>query len=87
MRILNEKAPVVEEVEKRLRLAVCHSLEEETEGWKRSEAETRKRRKRVAWLNKLASDWEYEQRTRWKDETPALNPPKKRSLVNRKSSP
>ena len=53
---------------------------------RKSEEETPKRKKRVAWLNKLASDWEYEERTRWKDETPALNPPKKRSGVKWKTS-
>jgi len=86
MRILNEKAPVVEEVEKRLRQAVGNSLQEEMEGLMRSEEETRKMRKRVAWLNNLASDWEHEERTKWRDETPALNPLKKASGVKRKSS-
>ena len=32
----------------------------------------------MVWLNRLSSDWEYEERTRWKDETPALSTPKKR---------
>ena len=46
-------------------------------------AETRMRSKRMVWLNKLSSDREYEERTRWKDETPALSTPKKRSGVKR----
>jgi hypothetical protein len=41
-------------------------------------AETWMRSKRMVWLNRLSSDWEYEERTRWKDETPALSTPKKR---------
>ena len=60
LRILDEKAPVVEEVEKRLRMAVSNSLEEETEGLKKSEAETLVRRKRVAWLNNVVSRTEPE---------------------------
>jgi len=86
VRIFNERAPVVEEVEKRLRLAVCNSLEEKTECLKKSGAETRVRRKRMVWLDKLSSDWEYEERTRWKDENPALSTPKKRSRVKRRNS-
>jgi len=53
---------------------------------KKSGAETRVRRKRMVWLDKLSSDWEYEERTRWKDENPALSTPKKRSRVKRRNS-
>ena len=86
-RMFNEKALVVEEVKKRLKLAVLHSLEEESKGLRKSEAETKVRRKRVAWLNKLSSDWEYEELTKWKGEVPALPAPKKRSGVKRKKNP
>ena len=80
-------SPVVEIVEKQLKLAVGNSLEEELEGLRRSEEEMEKRRERVAWLKKLASDWEYEERSRWKEETPTLNPSKKRSGIKRKALP
>ena len=49
-------------------------------------AETRMRRKMIVWLHKFSSDWEYEERTRWKDENPALSTPKKGSRVKRKNS-
>ena len=80
-------SPVVEIVEKQLKLAVGNSMEEELEGLRRSEEEMEKRRERVAWLKKLASDWEYEERSRWKEETPTLNPSKKRSGIKRKALP
>ena len=85
LRVLDKRAPVVEVVEKELKMTVGNSLMEEQEGLRKSEEETERRRKRVAWLEKLASDWEYEERSRWKEETPALNPSKKRSGVKRKS--
>ena len=85
LRVLDKRAPVVEIVEKELKVTVGNSLLEELEGLRKSEEETERRRKRVAWLEKLASDWEYEERTRWKEETPTLNPSKKRSGVKRKS--
>ena len=85
LRVLDKRAPVVEMVEKELKVTVGNSLLEELEGLRKSEEETERRRKRVAWLEKLASDWEYEERTRWKEETPTLNPSKKRSGVKRKS--
>ena len=80
-------SPEVEIVEKQLKLAKGNSLEEELEGLMRSEEEMEKRRERVAWLKKLASDWEYEERSRWKEETPTLNPSKKRSGIKRKAVP
>ncbi len=86
-RILDKKAPVVETTEKRLKTAVLQSLEEESEGLRKSEAETKVRRKRVAWLNKLSSDWEYEELTKWKGEVPALPSPKKKSGIKRKMNP
>ena len=85
LRVLDKRAPVVEIVEKELKMTVGNSLLEELEGLRRSEEETEMRRKRVAWLEKLASDWEYEERSRWKEETPALSPPRKRSGIKRKS--
>ena len=84
LRVLDKRAPVVEMVEKELKVTVGNSLQEELEGLRKSEEETQRRRKRVAWLEKLASDWEYEERTRWKEVTPTLNPSKKRSGVKRK---
>jgi len=50
-------------------------------------AETWMRSKRMVWLNRLSSDWEYEERTRWKDEIPALGILKKRSGVMREKNP
>ena len=72
-------------MEKELKMTVGNSLLEELEGLRKSEEETERRRKRVAWLEKLASDWEYKERSRWKEETPTLNPSKKRSGLKRKS--
>ena len=45
------------------------------------------RRERVAWLTKLSSDWEYEERTKWKRVVPALPAPKVRSGVKQKKDP
>ena len=83
-RMFKEK---VEEVKKRLKSAVLLSLKEESESLRWSEAETNVRKKRVAWLNKLSSDWEYEERTKWKGEVPALPSPKKKSGIKRKMNP
>ena len=38
-------------------------------------------------FNKLSSDCEYEERIRWKDDTPALSTLKKRSRVKREKNP
>ena len=50
-------------------------------------AETQMRRKRMVWLNKLSSHGEYEERIRWKDDTPALSTLKKRSRMKREKNP
>ena len=84
-RIMDRKAPVVEITEKRLKLAVLQSLEEESEGLRKCEEELRVRRMRVDRLTKLSEDWEYEERTRWREEVPLPNP-KVRSGVKRKKS-
>ena len=76
-RIMDEKAPS----------AVLHSLDEESEGLRKCEEELKMRKKRVEWLTKLSSDWEYEERTKWKGEVPALPAPKVRSGVKRKKNP
>ena len=81
------ESSVVSETEKRLKSAVLHSLEEESEGLKRCEEELKVRRMRVGWLTKLSSDCEYEERTKWKGEVPALPAPKMRSGVKRKKNP
>jgi hypothetical protein len=52
---------------KRPKLAVLQSLEEESEGLRKCEEELRVRRMRVDWLTKLSEDWEYEERTRWRE--------------------
>ena len=57
-RIMDKKAPVVEITEKRLKLAVLQSLEEESEGLRKCEEELRVRRMRVDRLTKLSEDWE-----------------------------
>ena len=49
-------------------------------------ADTWMRNKRMVWLNRLSSDGEYEERTRWKDETPARSTPKKRSGVKKEKN-
>ena len=85
LRIMDKKAPVVEITEKRLKLAVLQSLEEESEGMRKCEEELRVRRRRVDRLTKLSEDWEYEERTRWREEAPLPNP-KVRSGVKRKKS-
>jgi len=85
LRIMDKKAPVVEITEKRLKLAVLQSLEEESEGMRKCEEELRVRRRRVDRLTKLSEDWEYEERTRWREEAHLPNP-KVRSGVKRKKS-
>ena len=84
-RMVDKKAPVVEVTEKRLRSAVLQSLEEESEGLRKCEEELRVRKKRVERLTKLSEDWEYEERTRWREEAP-LPSSKARSGVKRKKS-
>ena len=85
--IMDEKAPTVEDTEKRLKAAVLHSLVEEAEGLKKCEEELKVRRMRVERLTKLSADWEFEERTKWKGEVPALPTPKVRSGVKRKKNP
>ena len=85
-RIMDKKAPVVETTEKKLKAAVLQSLEEESEGLRKCEEELKMRRMRVDQLTKLSADWEYEERTRWREEVPALPTPKVRSGVKRKKS-
>ena len=85
--IMDEKAPAVEDMEKRLKAAVLHSLEEESEGLRKCEEELKVRMMSVERLNKLSADWEYEERTKWKGEVPALPTPKVRSGVKRKKNP
>ena len=85
LRIMDKKAPVVEITEKRLKVAVLQLLEEESEGMRKCEEELRVRRRRVDRLTKLSEDWEYEERTRWREEAPLPNP-KVRSGVKRKKS-
>ena len=70
-----------------MKSAVLHLLEEESEGLKKCEEELRVRKMRVGWLTKLSTDWEYEERTKWKGEVPALPTPKVRSGVKRKKNP
>jgi len=84
-RMMDEKAPVVEITEKRLRLAVLQSLEEESEGLRKCEEELKARKLRVDRLTKLSEDWEYEERTRWREEAP-LPSSKARSGVKRKKT-
>jgi len=84
---MDEKAPTVEDTEKRLKAAVLHSLVEEAEGLKKCEEELKVRRMRVERLTKLSADWEFEERTKWKGEVPALPTPKVRSGVKRKKNP
>ena len=86
-RIMDKKAPVVETTEKKLKAAVLQSLEEESEGLRKCEEELKVRRMRVDRLTKLSADWEYEERTRWREEVPALPTPKVRSGVKRKKNP
>ena len=63
------------------------SLEEESEGLRKCEEELKVRRMRVDRLTKLSTNWEYEERTKWKGEVPALPNPKVRSGVKRKKTP
>ena len=63
-RIMDKKAPVVEITEKRLKLAILQSLEEESEGLRKCKEELKARRMRVDRLTKLSEDWEYEEQTR-----------------------
>ena len=84
---MDEKAPAVDETEKRLKSAVLHSLEEESEGLRKCEEELKVKKMRVAWFTKLSTDWKYEESINWKGEVPAQPASKVRSSVKRKKNP
>ena len=81
---MDEKAPAVDETEKRLKSAVLHTLEEESEGLRKCEEELKVKKMRVAWFTKLSTDWKYEESIKWKGEVPAQPASKVRSSVKRK---
>ena len=86
LRIFNEKITVVETIEKTLTQAVVHSLSEEKTGLEKAESEVEIRRKRVEWLTGLSSNWEFEERTKWREDAPELPGWKKRGGVKRSGS-
>ena len=85
-RIFDKKIDVVEDVKNVLIQAVAYSFAEEKLGLEKVLAETEIRRKRVDWLSGLTSNWEFEERTKWREDAPALPGWKKRVGVKRSRS-
>ena len=98
MRIFDEKAPVIEQVDKALRTrpyplaqspedkAVRLSLVSEEQGREVALEQLRMRDKRISWLKELTTDWEMKERTRWRDLVPAVLKAKTRTGVKRSRS-
>ena len=72
LRIFDEKAPVVEQVDKALNEAVLLSLASEEQGREAALEQLRMRDERISWLKGLTQDWEMKERTRWRDVVPGL---------------
>ena len=70
MRIIDEKAPVVKQVDKALNGAVLLSLASEEQGREAALEQLRMRDKRISWLKVLTKDWEMKERTRWSQFSP-----------------
>ena len=68
LRIFDLKVDVIEDVEKVLNQVVAHSFAEEKVGLEKVEAEAVIRRKRVDWLSGLISNWEFKERTKWRED-------------------
>ena len=86
MRIFNEKAPVIEPVNKALNEAVILSLAVEKKGLEADMAQVRIREERINWLEGLSEDWEMKERTRWRDVVPGVPKTKIRSGTKRSRS-
>ena len=88
MRIFNEKAPMIEPVNKALNDAVILSLAAEKKGLEADMAQVRIREERINWLEGLSEDWEMKERTRWRDVVPGVPKTKtKRSQSQSKTKP
>ena len=83
MRLFNEKAPVVEPVNKALSGAVLLSLASEERGLETALEQVRKRKERINWLKGLTQDWEMKERTRWREVVPGVLAAKTRTGVKR----
>ena len=86
LRIFDEKVVEIEGVERMLNQEVAHSFAEEKVGLEKIKTEAVVRRRRVAWLTNLTSDWESEERTKWREDVPVLPGWKKHSGVKRPGS-
>ena len=86
MRIFDEKAPVVKQVDKALNGAVLLSLASEEQGREAALEQLRMRDERISWLKALTKDWEMKERTRWRDLVPAVLKAKTRTGVKRSRS-
>ena len=83
VRIFNEKAPLVEPVNKALNDAVLLSLAAEERGLEAALDQIRKREERINWLKGLTQDWEMKEKTRWREVVPGVLAVKARSGVKR----
>ena len=86
MHIFNEKASVIEPVDKALNDAVLLSLAAEEQGLEADLAQIRIREERISWLKGLSQDWEMKERTRWREVVPGVPKTKIRSGVKRSRS-
>ena len=86
LRIFDEKAPVVEQVEKALNEAVLLSLASEEQGREAALEQLRMRDERISWLKALSKDWEMKERAKWRDVVPGVLKAKARTGVKRSRS-
>ena len=86
LRIFDEKAPVVEQVEKALNEAVLLSLASEVQGREAALEQLRMRDERISWLKALSKDWEMKERAKWRDVVPGVLKAKARTGVKRSRS-
>ena len=85
-RNFDEKVTDIKYVENVLNQAVKLSFSEETSRLKMVELEAMVRRKSVTWLTGLFSDWEFEERMKWREDVLRLPGLKRRSGVKRAGS-
>ena len=67
-RMFDERLAKIEVNNSVLNQAVSSSLAEESSMLKRIELQVSIRKKRVEWLTGLSSNWEFEERTKWKED-------------------
>ena len=72
LRIFNEPAPVVNQLEKELNEGVEKVYQEEKNALEKVEIEVVIRRERVAYMEEVREDWKLKERSRWREGIPQL---------------